>query len=318
MSAVLHMNDFLVPSLFKRDDDGSNGNSQIGALIVLNSNSVQVDLLSSIWHSFDTTMCADGGANRLHDGCLWKDNDRRTSIHTASSRGSNNGGSNGSSQDVMLSALIPTHIIGDLDSLRDDVNEYYCNKGTIVLKDSNQDNNDLEKCIEFLSTLYSQEDLLCNTTVVIAGITGGRIDQEIASMHVLFRYLSSFYRIVLVGEESISFLLKPNVTNLIRPINLMLNSDITATNSGMVTEGPMCGLLPIGCKVDRVTTTGLKWNLYEQSLELGKLISSSNQAIMAPCSGCSDSNADADGQNCITVTTSEPLLFSWVTTINNK
>ena len=40
----------------------------------------------------------------------------------------------------------------------------------------------------------------------------------------------------------------------------------------MLLEGLTCGLLPIGGRVDSVTTTGLKWDLTSQALEFGGLV----------------------------------------------
>jgi thiamine pyrophosphokinase len=45
-------------------------------------------------------------------------------------------------------------------------------------------------------------------------------------------------------------------------------------------RNPTCGLLPIGGRVEAVTTTGLKWNLDHQALDFAGLVSSSNQVCV--------------------------------------
>ena len=44
-------------------------------------------------------------------------------------------------------------------------------------------------------------------------------------------------------------------------------------------EGPTCGLLPIGGRVNSISTKGLKWNLDKQSLSIDGLVSSSNSIV---------------------------------------
>ena len=38
-------------------------------------------------------------------------------------------------------------------------------------------------------------------TVIILGAFGGRLDQEIANIHALFKWQKSFHRIVLLGKS---------------------------------------------------------------------------------------------------------------------
>ncbi len=66
-------------------------------LILLNSPSLDFSQIKQCWNYCGTRICADGGANRLYDGC----NEHEKTLYT------------------------PNCIIGDLDSLRSDVAVQY-------------------------------------------------------------------------------------------------------------------------------------------------------------------------------------------------
>jgi thiamine pyrophosphokinase len=69
------------------------------ALLVLNSDSVEGDVLRRLWNQCGTHVCCDGGANRLH-GVFGRDEKEKDDF-------------------------IPNAIVGDLDSVRDDVKDFY-------------------------------------------------------------------------------------------------------------------------------------------------------------------------------------------------
>jgi thiamine pyrophosphokinase len=219
------------------------------------------ELFWNLWSSAQLTVCADGGANRLFD--------RSMEI--------------GAQETVKP----PKYVKGDLDSLRSDVHEYYEAKGTTVIKDLDQNSNDMEKCLQLI--LQEQEAHRQKTgrderfSVMVVGAMGGRFDQEMQSINMLFKWQHKFQQMVLLSDETTARLLEPGVRHVIDP--------------NFAFEGRTCGLIPVAGACKEVTTAGLKWNLTPgMETGFGGLISSSN-------------HVDDAGEQ-VEVVTSHPLIWT--------
>ncbi len=130
--------------------------------------------------------------------------------------------------------------------------------------DPDQETNDLEKALNYVQYSLGYSDVT-NLNVIIYGNFSGRFDHAMANVHALLKWKSIFHRIVVVDRLNTTEVLEENVVHVMVPIA-----------NELIVEGVSCGLLPLGNKVDSVTTSGLVWNLDDESLELGKRISSSN------------------------------------------
>jgi len=228
------------------------------ALLILNVEKQTLGsggLFSHLWRASQLRVCADGAANRLHDAFLADDEAR--------------------------GAHLPDLIAGDLDSLRDDVAQFYAARGVPIARQPEQDRHDFEKCLTWLR--QRQGDAAPRLSVVAMGAFGGRLDQQMANINMLYRYAGAFERLVLLGDESLAFLL-PAGKHVIEP-----NPEV---------EEGTCGLIPLGGRCTRVRTSGLRWNLSDAPLEFGSLVSSSNKFVDAR----------------VTVETSSPLL--WTTSLH--
>ena len=98
--------------------------------------------------------------------------------------------------------------------------------------------------------------------IVVLGALGGNITQEFGAINALCSLTNEAVRISLVSDHNVLTVL------------LAGRNEISLSPVGFNVR---CGLIPLGEPVDNVTTTGLKWNLNNQRLSFGGLVSTSNE-----------------------------------------
>ena len=214
-------------------------------------------------------VCADGGANRLYDQIplYFPDDDA----------------------DEVRKRYLPHIIAGDLDSVRDEVKEYYTHHGVeIVDLSHDQDTTDLMKCIDLLMNFrdwenprkdslqklrtrllkkmeryskVSSESISAYDAIVAIGAHGGRLDHILGNLSILHMYRD--LPLVLIGEN--------NLTRLVRKGKTVIKPSLL--------EGPKCGLVPLQGEAV-ATSSGLRWNLSDTRMVMGGLISSCNEIVM--------------------------------------
>lgn len=121
-------------------------------------------------------------------------------------------------------------IVGDFDSIKQEVKEFYEKKNIPLIIKQDQDSCDLEKClyiaIEKLGELddsyqYSTSSIsIMPNSLIILGC-GGRIDHTFSTFHCVFKYLNNFRdqlsqtEIYLVSKRNISVFLKKGLNTII-------------------------------------------------------------------------------------------------------
>jgi thiamine pyrophosphokinase len=142
---------------------------------------------------------------------------------------------------MLIYSVIPHIIKGDFDSIRPEVKKYYENAGSQVVHDSNQDTTDLQKALSAVSLLSRRDERLQKALLVVVGGLGGNISQELSNFNCMFE--SQDHRICFAGDTNVVMVMHPGMHTILSP------------------PGIKCGIIPLGCPVDKVTTKGLKWNL---------------------------------------------------------
>lgn len=145
--------------------------------------------------------------------------------------------------------IVPEYIIGDLDSVTKSTLRYF--KTVPLIQDTDQNSTDLEKTLEFFLSNGGG-------SATVIGATGDRPDHTMANFSILLKYHHRL-RILFFDERC----------------TVQVVSSSIRTNA---TVGQQISLVPMGV-CSGITTTGLRYPLKNESLELGVREGSSNEAI---------------------------------------
>jgi len=138
--------------------------------------------------------------------------------------------------------MIPNCIVGDFDSIRSEVQEYYSKKNVKMFMKQDQDTTDLEKCLyvslekiseiqiendsetynynyKYVSETYSNDLEVIKKnkkkySIIILGASGGRIDHTFSAYSQVFKYLNMYSfefaetEILMMSKSSCSVYLK--------------------------------------------------------------------------------------------------------------
>ena len=167
-------------------------------------------------------------------------------------------------------------IVGDLDSLRNDVRDFYSSKGVAISHVGSQDNTDFGKAIDIVKSRQaagprsdmspSHPSFVKHNLLVLGGL-GGRVDQGLSLLHALFFYDRDCpkLRLWLFSEASITFIIYigKNIIEMPR-------------FAGILT--PNVGIVPLfGPSV--ITTSGLEWDVQDWPTRIGQQVSTSNHVL---------------------------------------
>ena len=173
------------------------------ALLICNGKLYLKNFLRKIAGDYSIIACADGGANI-----------------------------------ALASGITPDFIIGDMDSIKPEVEKYFKRKNVKFVKNPDQESTDVEKAVEFLINIGVKKiDILTDQA--------GRFDHAVGNLSVLWNY----------GDRA-----------EIKIINK--NGEIIFVSSGCeldVTPGDIISILPV-CGSAFVKTEGLKYELKGETL----------------------------------------------------
>ncbi|MGB9665065.1 MAG: thiamine diphosphokinase [Ignavibacteria bacterium] len=146
---------------------------------------------------------------------------------------------------------VPKFIIGDLDSARQEILEFYRKKNVKIIKLSRQDDTDLEKALKLCKKLRYER-------ILVIGFSGKRFDHTLSNISNVLKFVQYFQIIMVENNSTLYF--------------------VTGKVNFKSENGELISILCFDSKV-RITTTNLKYPLKNENLMFGQRESTSNVAI---------------------------------------
>ncbi|CAG0918638.1 unnamed protein product [Notodromas monacha] len=217
------------------------------ATVVLNSEigSERKATVFDLWKRAKIKVAVDGGLNRIWG--LVKERSETVGVEDEQS-------------------LIPDLVTGDFDSASPGLVDALRKRGSNIVPTPDQDETDFTKSLRILHHLLIENKSLEIEAVIVIGSNGPRLDHIFGLIHTLHKKEN----MKLLGEVNLFLLMDEDICWLLPPGGHILEAPKTL-------RGETCGLIPFQRPAKGVTSTGLKWNLENQTLEFGNLISTSNK-----------------------------------------
>lgn len=156
----------------------------------------------------------------------------------------------GGTNSVYKIGEIPEFIIGDLDSIKKEVLEFYKRKNVRIIKLSRQNDTDLEKALKLCKKLRYER-------IFVVGFSGKRFDHTLSNISNVLKFVKDFKITMVENNSTIYF--------------------IAGDNNFKSEKGELISILCFDPEV-RITTTNLKYPLNDEHLLFGQRESTSNVA----------------------------------------
>lgn len=192
---------------------------------------------------------------------------------------------------------LPDAIVGDLDSVRPEIRDFYNHQHVPIIQDKDQYSTDLAKSVRHVYKLTRSPTTLGDAAqdIVLFGSLGGRIDQGLGVLHELYRESRRWCpyqgplagageewakdsvaspgeiwigrrRFWLVTEAGLAMCLPPGKSRLV---------DLKMETSSVRVFAKEVGFMPVFGYVT-ISTKGLEWDVDGWTMEMGGRVSSSN------------------------------------------
>ncbi len=174
------------------------------AILICNGDAPSNKFIKDLLKNYDIIACADGGANL-----------------------------------AFKFKILPDFIIGDLDSIKPEVKNFFERKKVKIFQDTDQNTTDIEKSIKFLISRGI-------THIDIISAIGDRLDHNLGNLSALVNYHNKA-KLKIIGERIEIFFVKSKF-------------------SFETERGEFISLIPLCSKAYGVKTKGLKYKLNNETL----------------------------------------------------
>jgi thiamine pyrophosphokinase len=157
----------------------------------------------------------------------------------------------GGANHVRRLGIIPSTIIGDLDSITTNDLEFYESHNIEILKyPPEKDDTDTQLAIQYAMSLPVKE-------IVLLGVLGDRIDHSLANIYLMENIINKGFKVSIINEKNIIYL---------------INKEIEIKGK----KGDIVSLLPYTDRVKGITTMGMYYSLEDSDMIKSKTYGISN------------------------------------------